>query len=202
MALLYREELISIISESYFPSSDTLLALGFKTRYVLYAKCLSKQSNDTFHVFVNHWPSKVGNSKMSGGGRMFISKMVRQKCDSIFTKDSAVKIIIMGDLNDTPDSEAVMNLCREGKMINLTSQMLQQRNVFGSYKYKGKWEAIDHFLVSDSVGCVMDIFDHQTLLERDKNFLGVKIKRTNVGPRYRGGASDHLPIVLTIKNGK
>ena len=86
----------------------------------------------------------------------------------------------------------------------------RRNNVGGTYKYKGKWERIDHFLVSRQMlgseglkylycredGC--DIFAHPFLLEDDKNYLGYKVRRTLVGPRYNGGVSDHLPILLRV----
>jgi len=86
----------------------------------------------------------------------------------------------------------------------------RRNNVGGTYKYKGKWERIDHFLVSrqmlGSEGLKYlycredgsDIFAHPFLLEDDKNYLGYKVRRTLVGPRYNGGVSDHLPILLRV----
>ena len=81
--------------------------------------------------------------------------------------------------------------------------------VKGSIKFMGVWELIDHFLVSSNlldtlepIYChpgSMEIFSHPALLEKDKGYLGVMPKRTYKGPRYNGGYSDHLPVVMTIK---
>ena len=38
----------------------------------------------------------------------------------------------------------------------------------------------------------------ESLLTPDKAFGGMKPRRCFVGPRYEGGVSDHLPIVLTV----
>ena len=122
--------------------------------------------------------------------------------------------------------------------------------VAGTLKYRGRWEIIDHFFVSDalsghipgscipadivsaetagpvegveasdaqatadtqSADAVADaesvkpasaamavIFAPEFLLEEDKSYLGVKPRRTYIGPRYNGGVSDHLPILLKI----
>jgi hypothetical protein len=35
-------------------------------------------------------------------------------------------------------------------------------------------------------------------LEPDVAWLGDKPRRTYVGPRYNGGLSDHLPIILRL----
>ena len=42
------------------------------------------------------------------------------------------------------------------------------------------------------------VFSHKFLLEEDTKYLGYKIRRTLVGPRYNGGVSDHLPIILRV----
>ena len=44
----------------------------------------------------------------------------------------------------------------------------------------------------------MDIFAPPFLLEPDAAWLGDKPRRTYVGPRYNGGLSDHLPIILKL----
>ena len=43
-----------------------------------------------------------------------------------------------------------------------------------------------------------EVFRPSFLLEDDKSFMGEKPRRTNVGPRYNAGASDHLPIIADI----
>ncbi|MFA6769970.1 MAG: endonuclease/exonuclease/phosphatase family protein [Bacteroidales bacterium] len=82
-------------------------------------------------------------------------------------------------------------------------------NLKGTIKYKGVWEKIDHFFVS---GNILDVnepiyvirqsvatFSAKYLLEKDKTYTGTKPYRTYIGPRYNGGLSDHLPIILKIK---
>lgn len=131
-----------------------------------------------------------------------------------------------------------------------SSQAGRPHTVAGTLKYRGRWEIIDHFFVSDalsghipgscipadtvsaetagpvegveasdaqatadtqSAAAVADaesvkpasaaravIFAPGFLLEADKSYLGVKPRRTYIGPRYNGGVSDHLPILLKI----
>ena len=227
VALLYREEKVEIIEEEYFPHSDTLLAYNLKTRYVLYTKCVIKKAegveglNDTLHIFVNHWPSKLkGDQSLKQSNlpqlspRMFIAAAVRAKCDSILYFNPDARIVLMGDFNDTPDSEPIRYLCigehsNKGDsensaptikaLINLTETQSKHNWGIGSYKFKDKWEAIDQFIVSDSIGMKMSVFTHSALMKDDKNYLGKQINRTLKGPRYIGGASDHLPIMLRIE---
>lgn len=212
VALLYRQSEVAILKENYFPSKEWLETHNLQTRYILYTKCVIKETNDTLHIFVNHWPSKLGDRKVSNNGEKFsarisIAMQVRKRCDSILKTNPNARIILMGDFNDTPDSESIKYLCGEGykteesilPLINLAATQSQHSWGIGSYKFKESWEAIDQFIVSDSIGMKMSVFTHNALLIQDKKFLGKQISRTHKGPRYSGGASDHLPILLTIK---
>lgn len=71
-------------------------------------------------------------------------------------------------------------------------------NADGSIKFEGRWERIDRALVRGGAKAKMHIISNGTLLTEDKKYGGVKPLRTYSGPRYLGGTSDHLPIVLTI----
>ncbi len=107
------------------------------------------------------------------------------------------------EFNDTPDS----HLFRKFDSFYNLSYSLFRKGV-GTIRYKGKWELIDQFLVSknlmnlnEPIFCGSEpvtIFNKWYLLESDKEFLGQKPKRSFIGPRYNGGISDHLPIILRI----
>ena len=199
VALLYRASEVAILEEDYFPKSEILIAKNIRTRYVLYTKCVIKEAKDTLHIFVNHWPSKIGGEKLSLEPRLFVAKEVMQRCDSILYFNPKSKIILMGDFNDTPNSLPIKYLCGDGKLINLAQTQSTHKWGTGSYKFRDKWEAIDQIIVSDSTNMRMSVFAHSALLQDDKSFLGKQIVRTSKGPRYMGGASDHLPILLQIK---
>ena len=53
----------------------------------------------------------------------------------------------------------------------------------------------------DSVSTVR-IYDAEWIMEPDEKYMGLKPKRTYNGYRYQDGFSDHLPIVLTLDNGR
>lgn len=210
VGLLYREEEFRPVKIRFFPliHADTVLS----TRLVLYVKGVYK-GMDTLHCFVNHWPSKLGNKKFSAFRRMIASETVKEKTDSILSVSPHANIILAGDFNDGTESAPVKNLSR---FVNLSGRFSEgKRSSFpeaaGTYKYKGKWETIDQFLVSPALApggrrirgvfCKnesADIFCNSFLLEPDNEFGGWKIRRTLVGPRFTGGASDHLPIILKI----
>ncbi|MBP9987147.1 MAG: hypothetical protein KBT44_04420 [Bacteroidales bacterium] len=73
------------------------------------------------------------------------------------------------------------------------------RQLPGTIRYNGRWEMIDQMLVSQALAAEnprAEVYSPAFLLEPDKKFLGVKPRRTHIGPRYNGGVSDHLPVLL------
>lgn len=203
VALLYRrEEFKPLAVQFYFlkiPDSDSILP----SRLILYAKGVFKEA-DTLHCFVNHWPSKLGGEQVSMPRRMLASNTLKHITDSILAGNAMANIIVMGDFNDSPRSKPVANL---DKLINMSLKGGKNREAEGTYKYKESWDWIDHFLISENlflgkwIFCKedgMDIFKHRFLIEKDPVYLGEKIRRTLTGPRYNGGVSDHLPVVLKM----
>jgi endonuclease/exonuclease/phosphatase family metal-dependent hydrolase len=76
----------------------------------------------------------------------------------------------------------------------------------GTYRYKGEWNVLDHAVVN---GLLLDgrqalhtdyaacrIMDLDFLLQKDNRYGASSPFRTFIGPRYTGGYSDHLPIVV------
>lgn len=202
VALLYRNEIFAPLEEHYIASS-------FPTRDILYTKGVLN-GLDTIHIFVNHWPSKRGGDKSSSTKRKIVSHRARQVTDSILQKNPEANIIMMGDFNDTWESEPLGNL---DHLVNL-SRWAEGNE--GSYKYRESWSTIDQFLVSENlikdnkshkgeflrqwIWCEkkMMIFTANHLLCEDEKYLGIKLRRTYSGPRYLGGISDHLPIFLQL----
>lgn len=206
LALLYKKEVLTLLRSHFFKikSTDT----SFKTRDILYAKFLYPQSKDTIHCLVNHWPSKLGNKKTSNLRRLATLKTLNKIIDSINCTNKNALIIAMGDFNENSNSK-IINSINNLSNLKPTTIGHEGKSVKGSYKYKGQWENIDQFLLSDSFknnkisnlqinSKSMQIFSHPFLLLPDKKYLGYKPFRTTLGPQYIGGTSDHLPIILII----
>ena len=69
----------------------------------------------------------------------------------------------------------------------------------GSIRYKGKWELIDFFMVSEDVrSSEMEVVRIPFLMTYDRKYPGEKPLRTYSGPRYLGGVSDHCPIIIKL----
>ena len=81
----------------------------------------------------------------------------------------------------------------------------------GTYRYQGRWQTLDHIVVSGSLlngarplraASRLAVFDAGFLLETDRSSFGRKPFRTYAGPRYLGGYSDHLPVYIELSFGK
>ena len=170
-------------------------------RDILYVSgCLA--SGDTLHIIVVHAPSKFGGEKKSLPRRMTVMMKTVELVDSIRHTASNARIIISGDFNDTADSQPMTYLEDHG-LLNITRQATGNNGAQGSYKYKGKWESIDHILISDSLRAnIISTQIHATpyLIYKDKQYGGWKPRRSFNGYRYDPeGYSDHLPVVMKIR---
>ena len=122
-------------------------------------------------VLVNHHPSKLGSVK--GAARDLAMVRMRFLADSLMGAGAAA-VLAVGDFNE----------CYwEGE---------------GTIKYNGEWEKIDGCFSFGNIVVKEEVFDHPLLLEKDKNYGGLKPRRTFTGPRYNGGLSDHLPVIFKL----
>ena len=187
VALLYDPERVQLLA------SDFITIKEFATREIVYAKVALRR--DTLHIYVNHWPSKYSGVKASEVKRQAVCDALLAHLDSLRAVEPDAKVIAMGDFNDTPQAPSMVRLCERAGLENLSN------NISGTIKFKGKWETIDQLLASPAAAAeitAVNAYEPDFLLEEDKSFMGRKPRRTNIGPRYNGGASDHLPIVAKI----
>ena len=170
------------------------------TRDILYAAG-ELMTGDTLHVFVLHAPSRIGGERLTEPHRLQAMRFLCAVIDSVRCESPLARLLVMGDFNDNGDGEAFQLLLSHG-LTDVSLQAAGSHGARGTYKYKGRWDRLDHILVSENwVPHVADcrIHDAPFLLEDDGKYGGVQPFRTYVGYRYRGGFSDHLPLVLTIR---
>ncbi|MBQ6311467.1 MAG: hypothetical protein IJK74_07980 [Bacteroidales bacterium] len=190
VALLYRREEIRILDTAF------LRIRSFRTRDILYAKVYSQILRDTVHIFVNHWPSKLGGEKKSAPRRQEAALLLNSHIDSILKANPNAQIVAMGDFNDSPFPHHSL----ENLSLRLKDSLGRSHAaISGTHKYKGRWEMLDQFLVSKTINGKIQILAYPHLLQTDKKYLGEKTKRTFIGPRFNAGASDHLPILLKVQ---
>lgn len=157
-------------------------------------------SGDTLHIFVIHAPSRRGGESASRPHRIAVMKRLCLALDSIGKTTAAPNILIMGDFNDYANSPSLQLLYNQG-LVNVSSEARGVHGAKGTYRYHGKWGSLDQIIVSHAlVSKVKDchIEDDDFLLEDDEKYGGKKPKRFFYGPRYNGGFSDHLPLVLRL----
>ena len=217
VALLYQRD-------KYKPLENEFIKIIFpfdierKTRDILYSKGVA-YTNDTLHIFVNHWPSRRGGEANSLESRNFVAKTLRLKVDSILNVSSKAKIIIMGDFNDEPDNESITTYLNtkqlkglkvEKQLYNLSYAWLNNISSIGTHKFQGKWTILDQFIVSSELigskkglSCNQNsasILKNNFLLIDDKSNYGYQPNRNYNGYHYNNGFSDHLPIYLVLNN--
>ncbi len=167
------------------------------TRDILYVQG-ETVNRDTLHVFVVHAPSRFGGEKATRPNR----RIVMERLISVIQLlPPDAKVIVAGDFNDYADSPSLQFLEANG-LHNVTQEARGEHGAQGTYRYEGRWQSIDHILVSpnlrDSVTQTY-INDAPFLLEEDKKYGGVKPFRTYNGYRYQRGFSDHLPLVVRFR---
>ncbi len=170
------------------------------TRDIIWGKFNRKK--DTIFVLVNHWPSRRGGQEESEPLRLEASKNARLFIDSVLSVNPNSKIILMGDLNDTPIDKAPQ-LIKE----KLNPMITKESGEFGgSHNYKETWDVLDHIFVSPGLtnskkgfkvcSASGKIHSFQFLLSEYKGQI-VPL-RTYGGSTYLGGYSDHLPVSIKL----
>lgn len=211
VAFLYQKEYFQLLDTDFlhlfFPEDTTI-----RTRNILYVK--GRLGADTLHFFVCHFPSMIGGEKQSEWRRVRAASVMRRRVDSIWQTDPQAAVIIMGDMNGKANTRAQKTLgarnsdrtILSGELYNTGYYLLNKDR--GSYRYKGRWQTIDHIIVSGSVlnGSLgwktdrhLSVYAASFLLEEDRTYFGFKPRPTYRGPRYIGGYSDHLPVFLDIR---
>lgn len=186
VALLYDSTKVKVLdSKPLFVSLN-----GDMTRDILFVEALVG-GKDTLYTMVCHLPSKLGGSAATEWKRKAAKQVILQQVDSILKVDSNASIVVMGDMNADPkdDLQGMNNL-----MIGW------ERVGKGTHKYQGMWSCLDQIYVSDALkgSATATVFSPNWLLDEDTKYLDYQPKRTYVGYRYKGGYSDHLPVVLKI----
>ncbi|GAB1450866.1 endonuclease [Draconibacterium sp.] len=212
VGLIYNSERFSPIEYDYYPLivKNTVL----NTREILYVSGVLN-GTDTLHIFGNHWPSRYSGMLETKDLRKAAASLLRNKVDELNTKHKSPKIVIVGDFNDSPEDEALLEVLKAGKveptiadgnLYNLFFGM--KRDNQGTLKYQSQWFIFDQIIASGSLLSAKSGFTIKPenakilalpyLLEDDKKFGGKKPFRTYYGFTYNGGFSDHLPVLLQL----
>ena len=201
VALLYDRKRTEVLASRPLPvrfEGDTV----HRTRDILYV-LVRTTAGDTLALFINHWPSRRGGYLASAPRRMAAARVLAAALDTLSRRSGRGRVVVAGDFNDEPGDPAVVALTRGGgeerSLENLMAPLLKKGR--GTLWYDGRWWLFDQFLVSPPLAgahCTVEILRFPFLFDPQQE--GVPW-RTYAGLHYRGGFSDHLPVMLTIRPG-
>lgn len=194
VALLYSPFSFRLIS-SYSIRVEPLPIMK-PTRDILYASG-ELITGDTLHVFVVHSPSRSGGENQTRPFRQLVANRLTGAIDSIRATSHNAMILALGDFNDYSGDSALTHI-ESKQMTDVSAKAKGKNGAKGTYRYKGRWESLDHIFASPSMTAILTdcfIFDNSFLLEKDNTYGGKKPRRNYLGPHYNNGFSDHLPLV-------
>ena len=210
VALLYNKDLL----EEVF---DATLKVEFsfdkndRTRDILYFKAYAGEEFPIW-FFVDHWPSRREGREESDPKRLATSKILKAKIENIFLGEPYSRIVIMGDFNDNPTDESLLNLST-GKvklpehqtMVNLMKPLFDKKEF--TIRHMSDSSIFDQLIVSKNLldsknqysisNGAAHIFNPNWLLFNHPKW-GMIPNRTYAGGKYVGGYSDHLPVYLDL----
>lgn len=212
VALLYNPKYFTPeASQSLFVHLPSGAKDSYFTRDVLWVK--GKLDGETIHVYVNHWPSRLGGEERSAPGRAAAAMVSKKHIDSIIKVDGDQKYIIMGDLNDDPISPSITKVLQaKGKIEEVKAGGIfnpwieMYKNGFGTLAYQDAWGLFDQIMISQKwLDKKQDgfffykafIFNRDFLTENNGRYKNYPM-RTWDGLTYRGGYSDHFPTYLVL----
>ncbi|MEH2163899.1 MAG: endonuclease [Nostoc sp.] len=129
-------------------------------------------------IIANHFVSKKGGSP-TDVKRVKQAEIVNEFVGQILEADPQAKVIVLGDLNDLPDSLPLKTL--KGNILENLTDSLPASDRF-SFKFKGNLELIDHLLISQNLSRVAQ--------------PKVDIVHVNVG--FSKPVSDHDPVIAAF----
>lgn len=207
VALLYNRYMFQLLGHQ-------VLRISFegeptkKTRDVLHAWGKTS-SGDSLHLYVCHFPSRLGGETESETYRTQVARQIRASVDSVYALQPSANILIMGDFNDYPSNKSLlvdlraMDPSKELLLGNLYNLLLPMDGIpgVGTNKHLSEWGILDQLIISTNLltkTTGAHIFSPEFLLLEDERWLGKKPFRTYNGMVYQGGYSDHLPVWLDI----
>jgi len=194
VACLIRKETFSGVDWEYIPWMHPITA----TRELMHlALCYGA---DTLDLFLVHLISKYGGSGATAQLRRIQAGQLMNYMDSVNAVRENGMIMAMGDFNDQVSGFSLEPL-RINRIGGDTLISIDPAGGEGSYKYRGLWSNIDHVLVSRSLQrCLVrvSILRLPQLVTEDRQYGGIKPYRTYEGYQYRGGVSDHMPLVVEL----
>jgi len=205
VALLYNPKTFEVTHSQNLPVYFDKSHIS-TTRDILYVKGCIKATSDSLHVFVCHFPSRLGGRTASDSKRAAAAQVLRKTIDSIQTQNPEARIVITGDFNDTPGDESIAKVLKAHTAYNDTCMNcltnIIDRHAQGTHCYKNEWAFLDQTIVSNAVVrnylIMSRVQQHDFLFETNQKTGAKTPKRSYKGTFYTKGYSDHLPVLLSL----
>ncbi len=209
-AMLYNPKYFTVITAH--PVHVPLETLGQTrpTRDILHVCGLL--AGDTVHILVNHWPSKAGGEAKSAPGRKLAASTDKKIIDSIQALNPNAKILLMGDLNDNPTSEGVLEVLKakqDKKDLAPTDiynpWIKMYKKGLGTESFHNEWNLIDQIMISGAFiqnnnnqwkYYKEEIFNRPFLVHQFGNDKGLPHRSYTQSHNWDNGFSDHFPVVM------
>ncbi len=211
VGLLYDKSVFTLVDFKELNATNPSLG-DYKTRNILFAT-LKATNGDVLYVFVNHWPSRREGEKESEPRRVFAAEQVRNKINELQKKDTKAKVIVMGDFNDHPDNNSILNTLKASDKPKAKTDLYNAYQTLdaakqGTHYYDKEWRVLDQIIVSQAfIGAKKGYkFNPKNAKILRKDFVLFKNNktgeerpnRTYSGEKYYNGYSDHLSVYITL----
>ncbi|MBQ3658541.1 MAG: endonuclease/exonuclease/phosphatase family protein [Bacteroidales bacterium] len=175
---------------------------------------------EMFCFYVCHFLSRRGGVYSSQGFRRAGAETVRAHAEKKCKEFPGLKVVVMGDMNDTPDEPSLSELLGARERIEGVAPGDYFNPMWAMYKaglgtsiHNHNWILFDNIIVSQNLlpsaagyphakGLALDKFDkHYWAHIFQRNFMmkNGKPYRSWEGNTFSGGYSDHLPILIRLK---
>ncbi len=211
-AMIYSPKYLKILTETPIHVPTEKLPAKRTTRDILHVYGIL--AGDTVHILVNHWPSKFGGEASSEAGRKLAATMVKNTVDTILQQNPESKILIMGDFNDNPTSDGIVNVINakaEKSDVGLTDiynpWIKMYKKGLGTENYHEEWNLIDQIMISGSLlkndnnkwkYYKHEIYSRDFLINRLGRNKGLPHRSFTMAHTWDNGYSDHFPVLMYL----
>lgn len=215
IAFIYDRTLFTVDADAIF---NQVILKRNATRDILQATFRTRSHGHEFVLMGHHWPSRRGGKEASAPYRMMAGETMAYWHQRIIEIKGETPVFALGDFNDEPFDPAMevyglstralgkvtSRRARKPYFYNLMWNRLD--DAIATHVYDGVWGMLDQALANraaltrEGVYCTPDaaeIFTLDGMVNRGKP---VRFSRpATKGGINADGFSDHLPVLLTIK---
>lgn len=164
-----------------------------------------KLDGELVYIIVNHWSSRREGAQETEPKRFAAADKVIEIIDRLQSENTNPKIIVIGDFNDDPSCNSIKKLVTTHNLYNPMDLLHTYSR--GTTSHNFKWNLFDQIIFTTNFFEATpntlsfdkaEIFDDDFLKLFNGKYKG-KPFRTYVGPKYKGGYSDHFPVYAIFK---